>query len=185
MVNVRNAVTNFGNAIRAVNTQDRKNAIKAARNASQAFAADMAATDYRRAEYIDLWDLANEAGSRGLATTQAAAVKTAVCAAVVRERHASGGAGGYVWNHSGAHGLSIYYPPSESSSAFSSYVAPTIYQMSQGEDGTWDEFLNWALPSPDARRGMSANRATIKLLGGDAYADKPAVYLPIVLRLRH
>jgi len=181
MVNVRNAVTNFGNAIRAVNTQARKDAIKAARNASQAFAADMAATDYRRAEYIDLWDLADNASS--LASTQAAAVKSAITAAVVRERHASGGAGGYTWNHSGAHGLSIYYPPSESSSAFSSYVAPTIYQMSQ--DGTWDEFLNWALPSPDARRGMSANRATIKLLGGDAYADNERVYLPVVLRQRN
>jgi hypothetical protein len=181
MVNVGNAVTNFGDTIRAVNTQARKDAIKAARNASQAFAADMAATDYRRAEYIDLWDLADHASS--LASTQAAAVKTAVTQAVVRERHASGGAGGYVWNHSGAHGLSIYYPPSESSSAFSSYVAPTIYQMSQ--DGSWDEFLNWALPDPDARRGMSANRATIKLLGGDAYADRPAVYLPVVLRLRN
>ena len=181
MVNVRNAVTNFGNAIRAVNTQARKDAIKAARNASQAFAADMAATDYRRAEYIDLWDLADNASS--LASTQAAAVKSAITAAVVRERHASGGASGYVWDHSGAHGLSIYYPPSESSSAFSSYVAPTIYQMSQ--DGTWDEFLNWALPSPDARRGMSANRATIKLLGGDAYADNERVYLPVVLRQRN
>jgi len=179
METVRNAVSSFGDTIRAANTPAQ---IKTARDASQAFAADMAATDYRRAEYIDLWDLANEAGARGLAPTQAAAVKSAVTDAVVRERHASGGASGYVWDHSGAHGLSIYYPPSESSSAFSSYVAPTIYQMSQ--DGTWDEFLNWALPSPDSRRGMSANRATIKLLGGDAYADK-YVYLPVVLRQRN
>jgi len=179
METVRNAVSSFGDTIRAANTPAQ---IKTARDASQAFAADMAATDYRRAEYIDLWDLADEAGARGLATTQAAAVKSAVTEAVVREQHASGGYGGYVWNHSGAHGLSIYYPPSESSSAFSSYVAPAIYQMSQ--DGTWDEFLNWVLPSPDSRRGMSANRATPKLLGGDAYADK-AVYLPVVLRQRN
>jgi hypothetical protein len=176
METVHNAVSNFGNTIRATNTQ--KDGINSARNLSQAFAADIDATNPRRAEYIDLWDLADKASS--LAPTQAAAVKSAVNAAVIHEHHVNGGASGYIWDHSGAHGLAIYYPPTKSSSAFSGYAS--LYQMSQG-DGTWDEFLDWALAS-GTRRGMSANRATVKLLGGDAYADK-YIYLPVVLRQRN
>jgi len=189
MVAVRNTVTDFGNTIKATNTEARKNAINTARNNAQAFAADMDATNPVRAEYIDLWDLADEASSRGLAALQAAAIKVAVSAAVVHEHDASGGASGYIWDHSGAHGLAIYYPPTKSSSAFSSYCpnpdgddvcdTPNLYQM--GYDGTWDEFLNWAVPS-GTRRGMSANRAEIKLTGDDAFAFK-YVYLPAVLKM--
>jgi hypothetical protein len=105
-------------------------------------------------------------------------VKSAVEAAVVHERHASGGASGYVWDHSGAHGLAIYYPPSKSSGAFDSYVAPSLYQMSH--DGTWDEFLAWAVPSRN-RRGMHTSRTQDKLAGDDAFAWKD-VYLPVVMK---
>ena len=178
MANVRNTASNLGNALQATATiTDVKNA----RNSSQAFAADDDATNPRRAEYIDLWDLADKASS--LASTQAAAVKSAVTAAVIREQHASGRVSIYTWDHSRAHGLSIYYPPSKASSAFGSYVAtsPYLYQMSR--DGTWDEFLQWAVPG-SIRRGMSANRAGIKLAEeGDAYVFK-YVYLPAVLRMR-
>jgi hypothetical protein len=174
---VSDAVTSFGNTIKATDTQAQKDAINSARDNSQAFAADMDATNAWRAEYIDLWDLADKAS--GLAAAQAAAVKSAVDAAVVYERHASGRVSGYVWDHSDAHGLSIYYPPSTSSSAFSSYVAPSLYQMSH--DGTWDEFLAWAVPSGN-RRGMSASRSEIKLTGDDAYIFK-YVYLPMTIRM--
>jgi hypothetical protein len=174
---VRDAVNSFGDVISATDTQAQKDKINDARDDSQAFAADMDATNSWRAEYIDLWDLADNASD--LARSQADAVKSAVDAAVVHERHASGGASGYTWNHSGAHGLSIYYPPTSSSSAFDSYVAESIYQMSR--DGTWDEFLKWAVPS-GTRRGMSASRSEIKLSDrGDAFAFK-YVYLPAVLK---
>jgi hypothetical protein len=174
---VRDAVNSFGDVISATDTQAQKDKINAARDDSQAFAADMDATNSWRAEYIDLWDLADNA--KGLVPSQAAAVKSAVNAAVVHERHASGGASGYEWDHSGAHGLSIYYPPTTSSSAFDSYVAPSIYQMSR--DGTWDEFLEWAVPG-GTRRGMSASRSEIKLSDrGDAYVFK-YVYVPAVLK---
>ncbi|MEE8390474.1 MAG: clostripain-related cysteine peptidase, partial [Anaerolineae bacterium] len=168
------AVTNFGNMIRATDTLDQKNAVNDARDNSQAFAADIDATNPVRAEYIDLWDLADEAS--GLAATQAAAVKSAVDAAVVHERHASGGVSGYVWDHSGVHGLSIYYPSTKSSSAFSGYGS--LYQMSQG--GGWDEFLEWVLPA-GMGRGMGAHRAEIRLTGGDTFIFR-YVYLPVVLR---
>ena len=171
---VSTAVSSFGDALQATGNQS---AVQSARNHSQAFAADDDATDPRRAEYIDLWNLADEAS--GLAPSQAAAVKSAVNTAVVHERHASGGVSGYVWDHSGAHGLSIYYPPSQSSSAFDSYVAPSLYQMSQG-DGTWDEFLKWAV-LPGDRRGMSASRSEIKLTGGDTFIFRYA-YLPVVIK---
>ncbi len=178
MAAVSAAIDNFGNAIMAVDTQTRKDNINAARDGSQAFAADLDATDPFRAEYIDLWDLANEANNRNLVPTQAAAVRAAVDAAVVHERHASGGVDGYIWEHGGAHGLSIYFPPSKSSSAFNSYVAETLYQMSQ--QGDWDEFLNWAVPS-GARRGMSTHRSEIKLDGGDTFIYR-YVYLPMLTK---
>jgi hypothetical protein len=180
MGSVSDAVSNFGDAIRATDTQPQKDAINGARDGSQAFAADYDATNSVRAEYIDLWDLADVASAYPyyLASAQAAAVKSAVDAAVVHERHASGGASGYVWDHSGAHGLAIYYPPSKSSGAFDSYVAPSLYQMSQ--DGTWDEFLAWAVTSR-IRRGMHASRTQDKLAGDDAFAWKD-VYLPVVMK---
>jgi hypothetical protein len=174
MVAVRDAVTNFGNQIKATDTRTQKDAITAARGSSQAFAADSDATDPRRAEYIDLWDLADNASS--LAAPQAAAVKSAVDAAVVHERHASGGVGGFIWNHAGAHGLSIYYPPAKSSSVFDRYGG--LYRMSQ--DGGWDEFLEWAVPR-GLGRGMSAFRSEIRLTGGDTFVYR-YVYLPAVLK---
>jgi hypothetical protein len=174
MAGVSDAVTAFGNALQATGN---KNAVNDARDASQAFAADYDATNSLRAEYIDLWDLADEAGS--LASIQATAVKSAVNAAVVHERHASGGASGYLWDHGGAHGLAIYYPPTRSSSAFESYVAPSLYQMSY--DGKWDEFLDWVVPS-SFRRGMSTSRSQDRLLDDeDAFAIKE-IYLPLTLR---
>jgi hypothetical protein len=130
-----------------------------------------------RAEYIDLWDLADQAS--GLAPARAAAVQSAVQAAVVLNRYANGGVSGYLWDHSGAHGLAIYYPTTQSSSAFSSYVAPSLYEMSQ--DGTWDEFLAWAVPL-GTRRGMSTSRVQDRLEGeDDAFAYK-YIYLPMVSR---
>jgi hypothetical protein len=176
MVGVRNAVSNFGDTIRAIDTQAQKDAINNARDNSQAFAADIDATDPMRAEYIDLWDLADQAS--GLAATQAAAVKAAVVAAVAHERHASGGVSGHIWDHSGAHGLSIYYPTTKSSSAFENYVGPSFYQMSR--DGSWDEFLTWAVP-PGRGRGMSSHRAQFRLAGGDTFVFK-YVYLPAALK---
>jgi hypothetical protein len=84
---------------------------------------------------------------------------------------------GFSWDHSGAHGLAIYYPPTKSSGAYSRY--PTRYQMSV--DGTWDEFLNAILDEGD-RRGMSAARAEDKLLGADAFIFRYS-YLPLPLRI--
>jgi hypothetical protein len=174
MVGVRDAVTGFGDTIRATDTLDQRNAVTSARDNSQAFAADVDATNSIRAEYIDLWDLADNASS--LAPAQAAAVKAAVDAAVVHERHAGGGVSGYIWDHSDVHGLSIYYPTNKSSSAFSEY--PSRYRMSQ--EGGWDEFLAWALPT-GIGRGMNSHRAEIRLTDGDTYVFKYN-YLPAVLR---
>jgi hypothetical protein len=174
MEDVMIAVTSFGDTIRATDTLDQRNDVTSARDNSQAFAADIDATNPIRAEYIDLWDLADHASS--LASAQATAVKSAVDAAVVHERHASGGVSGYIWDHSGVHGLSIYYPTTQSSSAFGEY--PNRYQMSQ--DGGWDEFLAWALPT-GIGRGMTSHRAEIRLTGGDTFVYR-YVYLPAVLR---
>jgi hypothetical protein len=175
METVRSAVSALGNALRGGSTPA---AINAARGRSQAFAADMDATNPSRAEYIDLWDLADEAQS--LASVQATAVKTAVQAAVVHQRRASGAISGYTWDHSGAHGLAIYYPTSQSSSAFQVYVGPNLYYMSV--DGDWDAFLEWAVPA-GIGRGMFASRSQVKLSGDDAYAFKH-VYLPLSLKGR-
>jgi hypothetical protein len=171
---VSDAISAFGNALVATGN---KSTVDNARDDSQAFAADDDATNSARAEYIDLWDLADNAVN--LVPTQAAAVKSAVDAAVVYERHASGQLGQYTWDHGGVHGLSIYYPPSKSSSAFENYVAEHLYQMSQ--NGTWDEFLDWALAS-GTRRGMNAFRTQNRFASDEeAYAFKYS-YLPLVLK---
>jgi hypothetical protein len=144
---------------------------------SQAFAADVEATDPFRAEYIDLWELAHEAA--WLVPGPAAAVKAAVEAAVVDERHASGAVNGHAWMHDGAHGLAVYYPRGQWSSAFERYLGPNLYRMSQ--DGTWDEFLQWAVPG-HYRRGMFANRVEVKYEGQNAAVFTDSVYLPLVNR---
>ncbi len=172
MAAVGQAVSDLGDALQATGDQD---GVIAARDASQAFANDDAATDPRRADYIDLWDLADK--SSNLAPAQAAAVKAAVEAAVVAERHASGMVGGFPWIHDGAHGLSIYYPPNQSSNAFIGY--PSLYQMSQ--DGDWDNFLNWAVTEGD-RRGMSSARAEDRLItANDTFVFKE-VFLPLIVK---
>jgi hypothetical protein len=175
---VKDAASNLGDALsqNGAGNQARKDAVNNARDNSQAFANDDDATDSLRGDYIDLWDFADKAGS--LAPGQAAAVKSAVDAAVAAERNASGGVGGYIWDHSGAHGLSIYYPTSTSSNAFGSYGA--LYQMSA--NGAWDEFLTWAVPEGD-RRGLGAARAEDRLAGdfANAFVFKH-IYLPVTVK---
>ena len=178
MAAVKDAASNLGDALSQNGTgnQSRKDAVNNARDNSQVFANDDDATNPARGDYVDLWDFANEAG--GLAPSQAAAVKSAVDAAVAAERHASGGVAGYIWDHSGAHGLAIYYPTSTSSNAFGSYGA--LYQMSA--NGTWDEFLAWAVPEGN-RRGLGSARAEDRLAGdfANAFAFK-YIYLPVTIK---
>ena len=165
---VNTAVNNFANALMATGNYTN---VMTARNNSQAFAADAQATDPSRAEYIDLWSLADHANSAGLVSSSIAnAVKSAVTSAVIIERHANGQVDGITWNHSGAHGLSIYYPTTRLSSAFSYYVGGVTYDMSH--DGLWDEFLLWSFPG--SQRGMFGSRIGFRLT-----AEK-FVYLPLV-----
>jgi hypothetical protein len=102
-----------------------------------------------------------------------------VSSAVIIERHASGVVDGSIWNHSGAHGLSIYYPATRYSSAFAPYTSGSIYRMSA--DGRWDEFLQWSLPG--TQRGMHGTRASFRLTAADnlgTFIFKHFVYLPLV-----
>ena len=171
---VNTAINNFAHAITATNTYS---AVLTARRQSQAFAADAQATDAQRAEYIDLWSFADRAGTAGLVSSPIAnAVKTAVNSAVVIERHASGGVDGNIWDHSGAHGLSIYYPSTRLSSAFSPYINNVIYKMSL--DGLWDEFLQWSVPGTG--RGMYGTRASFRLTNDSGTFVFRYIYLPIV-----
>jgi hypothetical protein len=183
MEGLRDAVTSLGDTLRATNTQGQKDAVNALRDRAQAFAAHTDATNPYRAEYIDLWDLADEL--RALAPAQASAVQAAVETAVVHERHSSGFVDGYIWNHDGAHGLSIYYPPTKLSSAYNSYVAPNLYQMSRDPNGHWDEFLSWVVPADSGnRRGMNAFRSQERLTGGEvvAFVFDEFLYLPVLMR---
>ena len=106
------------------------------------------------------------------------------------EQHTSGWIDGFLWDHSGVHGLSIYYPVYNSSSAFQDYTAERLFRMSADESGIpgrWDEFLLWAVTTSgngagsglggDDRKGMHAGRFLQPKLGGDRF-----VYLPVVLR---
>jgi len=190
---LRTAINNFANALsqNGAGNETRRTSVTSARNTSQAFAADREATNAFYADYIDLWDLADK--SKGLASAQATAVQNAVQAAVKAERHASGGfrsgPSTYLWNHAGAHGLSIYFPADGTSPAFSGYTAQTLYQMTQvdsaGQNGMWDEFLTWVYPTAGGAgghgRGMSMSRAEIKLAGGTSFVYGN-LYLPLIRR---
>jgi hypothetical protein len=188
MLALRAAVTNFANALVA---SGNPTPINQARTASQVFAPDREATNPAYADYVDLWDFAAQVGVRGIAVSQAAAVQNAVDAAVVHERHVSGGLTSgpstYVWDHSRAHGISIYYPSSRTSSNFQDYIGEMLYQMTQvdgtGQEGTWDEFLNWVMPASGARgngRGMGASRAEFKLSASTTSFVTLKLYLPFI-----
>lgn len=187
MANVKQAVTTFGNALVATGNSQ---TVNDARNISQAFAASDDATNPVNADYIDLWHLADK--TAGLTGVSAAAngVKTAVAAAVVHERHASGNVGGYYWDHSGAHGLSIYYPAFNGSSAFNDYINGRLFQMTEDESGVngrWDEFLRWAVTEggngvvggigDGDRKGMTSVRFLQPKFGGDTF-----IYLPTIMK---
>lgn len=187
MLAVKQNVTNLGNALVATNNITN---VRTARNNAQAFAAANDATNPLLADYIDLWDLADKTSSLSGVLASANAVKAAVTSAVVLEQKSSGTIDGYYWNHSGVHGLSIYYPAYNSTSAFNDYVAPRLFQMSldeSGIDGRWDEFLRWAVTTGgngasgglggDDRKGMTSGRFLQVKLGGARF-----VYLPLVLR---
>jgi hypothetical protein len=189
MTDVKRTVTNFGDVLSATVTMTQVNEV---RSESQAFAADNDATNPDLADYIDLYDLAAEAKSAGFAAAQASSVQSAVQNAVVAEQHTGGWVDGFFWDHSGVHGLSIYFPASNASGAFQDYTAPRLFQMSVDEsdigiDGRWDEFLLWAVGTGgngtsggiggDDRRGMNGFRFLQPKMGGDS-----SIFLPLVLR---
>lgn len=186
---IKQATTALGNALQATGN---RTAVTDARNGSQAFAADDDATNPQRADYIDLWDLADHTRNLTGVGSAAAQVKAAVENVVVAEAHTSGRVGDFYWDHEDAHGLSIYYPASNASSAFRDYIAERLFRMSSDNDGSgiagrWDEFLEWAVttggngpgdaPGEGDRKGMTGGRFLQPKLGGSRF-----VYLPLVLR---
>ncbi len=122
----------------ALRTADRDE-VTAARNEAQAFAGDPEPGDAAqdRIGYIDLWHLADRLAARGIATSQAAAVKAAVEAAVLeRGGVTSAVVDGVQEDYTNAHGLSILYPD-DSYNLLEDYQRD--YLMSQ--DGVWDNYL--------------------------------------------
>ncbi len=93
--------------------------IGAARSASQTF---------DEPSYIDLWDFADEIGTRIPALSgYASSLKTAINNIVIEEEHSS--------HYPGAHGLTIYFPSTQSGYS-------TQYESSDFAVNTnWDEFL--------------------------------------------
>ncbi|HMN28339.1 MAG TPA: clostripain-related cysteine peptidase, partial [Caldilineaceae bacterium] len=111
--------------------------------------------------YIDLWDLANKLAGQGLATTEVAALKQALEAAVIRVDHHPASANTPV-DYANAHGLSIYWPLTPSG-AYSNYVGNVIYNSTR--DGQWDEFLKeffTVLPNGRGRGGLGAEIGAIE-----------------------
>lgn len=187
MADVKRAVTALGDALVATGN---KNAVTAARNNAQAFAADNDATNPLLADYVDLWDLADKTAGLTGVNSVAAQVKAAVTNAVVTEKHVGGTIDGFNWDHSGARGLSIYYPAVNSSSAFSNYVAQRLFKMTldeSGIEGRWDEFLKWAVTETGNgagnglgggdRKGMTGARFLQPKLGGTKF-----IYLPFIVK---
>jgi hypothetical protein len=121
--------------------------------------------------YLDLWDFADKAAAQGLATIESAALKSAIEAAIVKQRNRSTSAVDYT----NTHGLSIYWPITPSG-WYSSYVGHQIYNSTR--EGTWDEFLV-AYFGPKTRGAMPVDSGAIEreLAVTSSYA-----YLPFITR---
>jgi hypothetical protein len=181
MNDMRAAIDAFANVLINADLAE----VLAARSETQAFAGNPTPGDASqdRIGYLDLWHLADRIAARGIATTEAAAVKTAVEAAVLEIKIVSGTVDGVVEDYRNAHGLSILFPDDEYS-FLEDYKRN--YEMSR--DGTWDDFLAtnpFAEETAISRRfRRSANfpnipepRRTVSQL-----AVENVVYLPLITR---
>lgn len=89
--------------------------------------------------YLDIVDLADKVAAQGIATAEAAALRTAVTAAVMETKAVKKATvGESVWDYSNFYGLSVFYPKTQTTQLNS-------YQKSylMIRDGTWDEFLTY------------------------------------------
>ncbi|MEM7030525.1 MAG: clostripain-related cysteine peptidase [Chloroflexota bacterium] len=195
MDQVKAAITLLGDALKtpaAGQTEaQRRTAVDGTRNKSQAFAGDNDATNPLWADYIDLWDLADKASTDGLITANLAqTVKDAVEEAVLVEHHANGLVDNkYTWNHDGAHGMSVYFPAGNASSAFQNYTQGRLFNMTSDDDGIqghWDEFLLWAVTSAGNGTGNGIGGEGRKPMRGARFLfakkSNTQVYIPLILK---
>lgn len=167
---VRTAVDSLADALLAqVGTQ--KDAMTAARNASQKFDVgdDFKITndDY----YLDLWHMADRLAAQAPAVAgQANAVKAAVDDAVLGRKTRSSPEEDY----GNARGLGIYWPKWVSG-AYGDYVNHNIFTATR--DGRWDDFLaGYFGRRPMERRGMPVNPPPVEK------RSVHTLFLPLVLR---
>jgi len=169
---LRTAVDNWSNALQG-QVGAAKPAMTAARSNAQKIDANGDDMLSDADAYIDLWDLADKMAAQGIATPQAAAVKTAVGQAVVRASYRPGGT---TLDYANTHGLTIYWPQT-ASGWYDPYVADQIYNATR--DGTWDEFLQ-AYFAGRGRGGMPTDPGPVER--PPASSPGHTVFLPVVLR---
>lgn len=129
-------------------------------------------------EYIDVYDFARLIKQHvpgDTVKTAAQGVMDAVTAFVVAEHHESGCYRKHsCWDLDGAHGISIYFPPTPGGWGYDDYM-DDVFRFTA--EGTWDEFLQDYLGLVGTPPGAPTNPGTPPVL------EMPyTVYLPIVIR---
>jgi hypothetical protein len=170
---IHGAVDSLADALSARVETDRA-ALARARDAAQKFEQNGNHEIDNGDPYVDLWHLADRVAEEFPdLTSETDVVKSAVEAAVVSGTTRSGYYETSYWDHSHAHGLSIYWPQTASGS-YSAYVEDQLYTATRF--GRWDEFLE-AYFGED-RRGLPVDPGLV--------AKPPAllntIFLPLVLK---
>lgn len=178
MSDVRQKLDAFADALRNVGENDK---LAQVRDTVQAFNGEPdkgnAASD---GTYLDIVDLADKVAAQGIATAEAAALRTAVTAAVMQTKAVkSGTVNDAVWDYSNFHGLSVYYPKTQTTQL-------NNYQKSylMTRDGTWDEFLTYFFTGKQPTRPSNVPEVLEEKPDPDSASVQVinVVYLPIVER---
>jgi hypothetical protein len=175
------AVNNWANALQGA-VAGSAAALANARTAAQKVEANNDNVISNEDPFVDLWDLADKAAAQGIAGTEAAALKSAIEAAVVRVKIRPATAN-IPWNYSRSHGLTIFWPQTPNG-AYSKYVGGEIYNSTR--DGRWDEFLTTFFAGSGGR-GRSAMAAEVGAVDrlvatNDPTASLQFIYLPLIQR---
>jgi hypothetical protein len=176
MDGVLSAVARWANALDE-QVASRRTALAAAREAAQRLDGNTDNFLTAEDEYLDLFDLAGQTASRGLAAAEAADVQQAVAAAVVRfeRRPRPNEPTAPNLDYGRTHGLGIYWPQ-RPSGWYGQYVRHELYTATR--DGTWGDFLESYFSDPAARwrRGLPVDPGPVIRRPADV---RPQLFLPL------
>jgi clostripain len=171
--NLASAVDNFAQALIG-GLPTYKTEIENSRTGCQKFDSSANLVISNNDEYLDLYHFAflvDQNIADGTIQSAAQAVMTAVNNAVgSREQHESGtfsyGGSPYTWDLDNSHGISIYFPSSDSSGSYSSYNDGNLSFVA---DKSWDEFLTAFFNPEEGEVNISLEPSTKNVVVGEIF----------------